>query len=70
MIAADLSRKKELDADSKAIQQIKLVGELKILDADGIATDAGHDQSMFALTILDKITETRSKFCEGSATVL
>ena len=49
LVAVDLSRQKELDADFKAIQQIWLVGQLKKLDADDNATDAGNDQSMFVL---------------------
>ena len=32
LIAADLSRQKELDADPKVIQQIELVGQLKNVD--------------------------------------
>ena len=69
-IAIDLSRQKELDADPKAIQQIKFVGQLKKLDANVNATTAGNGRSMFVLTILDKINETRLKFSQGSATVL
>ena len=34
------------------------------------ATDAGNDQSMFILTILEKVKETRLKFSQGSETVL
>ena len=50
LIAVDLSRQKELDADP---------------------TDAGdNDQSMFVLTILEKIKETRLNFSQGSVTVL
>ena len=66
LIAVDLSRQKELDADPKAIQQIEFVGKLKKLDAYGNATDAGNDQSMFVLTILEKIKETRLKFSHKS----
>ena len=67
----DLSRQKELDADPKAIQQIEFVGQLKKLDAEDNATDAGdNDQSMFVLIILEKINETRLKFSQGSVTVL
>ena len=32
LIKVDLSRRKELDADSKAIPQIEFVGQLKILN--------------------------------------
>ena len=53
-IAVDLSRQKELDADPKVIQEIEFVGQLKKLCNDGNATDAGNDQSMFVLTILEK----------------
>ena len=48
--AVDLSRQIELDADPKAIQQIKLVRQLK--DIDGINTDGA--ESMFILRILEK----------------
>ena len=48
--AVDLSRQIELDADPKAIQQIKLVSQLK--DIDGINTDGA--ESMFILRILEK----------------
>ena len=50
LIAFDLSRQKELDADLKAIQQIEFVGQLK--NVDGINTDGV--ESMFVLTILQK----------------
>ena len=64
LIVINLSRQKELDADSKAIQQIEFVGQLKKLNADN-----NNDESMSVLTILEKIKETRSKLCEGSVTV-
>ena len=70
LIAIDLSRKKELDADAKAIQLIEFVEQLKKLDDNYNATDAGNDQSMFLLTILEKIKETRLKFSQGGLTVL
>ena len=54
LIAVDLSRQKELDADPKAIQQIEFVGQLKKLDVNGNATDAGNDQPMLVLTNLEK----------------
>ena len=55
LIAGDLSRQKELDADSKAIQEIEFVGQLRKLDANDNAVDvAGNDQSLFVLTILKK----------------
>ena len=66
-----LSRQKELDADPKAIQPIEFVGQLKKQDAKDNATDAaGNDQSIFVLTMLEKIKETRLKFSKGSVTVL
>ena len=70
LIAAHLSRQKELDADSKAIEQIEFVGLLKELNANGNATDKGAVQNIFILTILEKIKETRLKPSEGSVTVL
>ena len=47
LIAVDLGRQKELDADPKANQQIEFIGPLKELDDDGNAADGGKDQSMF-----------------------
>ena len=70
LTAVDLSRQKELGADSKAIQQIKFVRQLNKLDNDGSGTDAGANQSMFFLTILGKIKGTRLQFSQGSVTVL
>ena len=50
----------KLNADPKPIEQIKIVAQLKKLDPDGDATDAGNnDKSMFVLTTLEKIKETR-----------
>ena len=45
---------KELHADLKAIQQIEFVGQVKKLDSKGNAIEAGNDQSLFALTSLEK----------------
>ena len=64
LIVINLSRQKELDTDSKAIQQIEFVGQLKKLNADN-----NNDESMSVLTILEKIKETRSKLSQGSVTV-
>ena len=64
-MSVDLSRQKELDADPKAIQKIELVGQLKNPDDVVVA-----NISMFFLTILEKIKETRLKFSQGSVTVL
>ena len=53
---------KKLDADSKAIQQIEFVEQLKRLDDDDDATyKVGNDQYMFVWTILENIKETRNK---------
>ena len=49
LIVVDLTSKKELDADPKAIQQIEFVGQLK--NVDGINADG--TQSMFFLTIFE-----------------
>ena len=51
LIAVDLSSQKELDTDSKSIEQIEFVGQLK--NVDGINDDGA--ESMFILTILEKI---------------
>ena len=56
----DLSRQKELDADPKAIQQTEFVWQLK--NKDDINTDGA--ESVFILTILEKIKETRFQFSE------
>ena len=53
---------KKLDADSKAIQQIEFVEQLKRLDDDDDATyKVGNDQYMFVWRILENIKETRNK---------
>ena len=44
LIAANLSRQKELDPDPKAIQQIEFVGQLKKLNKYN-----NNDESMFVL---------------------
>ena len=48
-IAVDLSRQKELDADSRIIQHMEFVGQLRKLDSNGNVTDPGNDQFMFVL---------------------
>ena len=65
-MAVDLSTQKELDENPKEIQQIEFVGQLKKLNN----TNNNNRGSMFVLTVLEKIKETRSKFSQGSATVL
>ena len=70
LIPVGLIRQIELDADLKTIQQIEFIGQVKKLDKNANATDADNDQSLFVLTILEKIQETRLKFPQGSVTVL
>ena len=53
-----MSRQKELDADPKAIQQIEFVGQLKLCNVYD-ATDADNDQSMFILTVSEKVKKKR-----------
>ena len=57
----------ELDADAKTIQQIEFVEELKKLDDDDANNGA---ESMFILTILEKVKETILTFSQGSLTAL
>ena len=63
LIAVDLIRQKELNADPKAIQQIEFFEQLKKLNNNML-------NLCFILTILQKIKETRLKFSQGSVTVL
>ena len=65
IVAVDLSRQKELDADPKAIQRIEFVRQLKNPQNAIVA-----NEPMFVLTILEKIKETRLTFSKGSVTVL
>ena len=64
LIALDLMRQKELDADQKEIQQIEFSGQLKKINNDDNA------KSILVLTILENIKETRLKLSQGSVTVL
>ena len=57
LIVINLSQQKELDFNSKAIQQIEFVGQLKNLDSNGNAVDPGNSQSRFVLKIFEKIKE-------------
>ena len=66
LIVVDLTSKKELDADPKAIQQIEFVGQLK--NVDGVNADGR--QSMFVLTIFEQIKEKSLKLSQGNVTVL
>ena len=70
LIAVDLIRQKELDADPKAIQQTEFVWQLKKLDKYGNTTDTGNYQSMLVLTPLEKIKKSWLKFSQGSVIVL
>ena len=62
-----MSWQNELDADAKTIQQIEFVEELKKLDDDD---DNNGAESMFILTILEKVKETILSFSQGSLTAL
>ena len=61
LIAVDLSRQKDLDADPKAIRQTEFVGQLKKLNSAN-----NNAESMFVLTISEKIKETRLKYSQES----
>ena len=63
-MAVDLSRQKELDTDTKAIQQIEFVQKLKNIHA------VNANGATFALVILGKIKETRLNILQGSVAVL
>ena len=65
MIAIDLSRQNELDADPKTIQQKEFGGKLKqvMLQMQAMI-------NLFVLMILEKIKKTRLTFSRGSVTVL
>ena len=62
-----MSWQNELDADAKTIRQIEFVEELKKLDDDD---DNNGAESMFILTILEKVKETILTFSQGSLTAL
>ena len=61
LIAADLSKQKALDADSRAIQEIIFTGEIK-------ATVANTKVIIFY--VLEKSKETILEFSKGTAKVL
>ena len=66
-----MSRQKKLDADLKTIQQIDFFEQLKKLDSNGNAIlNADDGQSMFVLTVLEKIKETQLTFSQRSLIVL
>ena len=56
LIAIDLSKQKELDADSRAIQQLEFYGMLKT--------------NLQVCTVLEKSKETILQFSKGTANVL
>ena len=56
LIAIDLGKQKELDADSRAVQQIEFYGMLKT--------------NSEACTVLEKSKETTLQFSKGTAKVL
>ena len=58
LIALDYYKQKELDTDPKVIQQIEFVEQLKKIEG----VNADRTQSMFVLTVLEKIKETKLKF--------
>ena len=66
LIAVDLSRQKELDADPKAIQQIDFLRQLKNV----VEINADGTESNFILTILEKIKALRLTFSQGSLRVV
>ena len=60
LIAADLSKQKALDADSRAIQQIIFTGKIKVADAN---------TRVIIYYILGKSKETILEFLKGTAKV-
>ena len=66
LIAVDLSERKELDADPKAIQQIEFAEKLK----KKLNNNNNNAESMFALTMLEKIKEVRLRFSHRTVTLL
>ena len=61
LIVADLSKKKALDADSRAIQQIIFTGKIKATEAN---------TKVIIYYILEKSKETILEFSKGTAKVL
>ena len=62
LVATDLSRQEKLDVCSIKNQQTEVVVQLKTVKG----VNAGVTQSMFVLTILEKLKETGLKFSQGS----
>ena len=69
LIAVDLSRKK-IRCLFKSNSKTRLLWRVKNLDDNDNTTDDDNDQSIFVLTVLQKIKETRLKFSQGSVAVL
>ena len=61
LIAADLSKQKALDADSRAIQQIIFTGKIKATEAN---------TRVIIYSILEKLKETILQFAKGTTEVL
>ena len=61
LIAADLSKQKVLDADSRAIQQIIFTGKIKATEAN---------TRVIIYYILEQSKETMLEFSKGTAKVL
>ena len=61
LIAVDLSKKKSLDADSRAIQQIIFTGKIKATEAN---------TGVIIYYILEQSKETILEFSKGTAKVL
>ena len=58
-----------LQKDSRVMQEMEFLEQLKKLDANDNATDAGTDQNMFFSTILEKIKRTRLNISRGNSRV-
>ena len=61
IIAADLSKQKVLDADSRAIQQIIFIGKIKAAVAN---------TKVIIFNVLEKLKETILEFSKGTTKVL
>ena len=55
---------------SKSHSTNRICWKNKKLGDDGNAADTSNDQSMFIITILEKLKETRLKFSQPSVTIL
>ena len=66
LIVVDLIQLKELDANSKSIQQIEFFGQLENVNS----VNADGAQSVLEKIILEQIKEKRLKLSQCSVTVL